>query len=49
MGRFLLIGGILLMVVASIALTFIVGATETETFSNLMQQIHCNEKEEFDM
>src|SRR5215207_1090671 len=49
MGRFLLIFGIILMAVASVALTFMVGATESETFNNLMRQLHCNEKEEFNM
>jgi hypothetical protein len=49
MGRFLLIFGIVLMVVAMGLLLFMVTATESETFMSLMQRLHCNEKEEFSM
>jgi hypothetical protein len=49
MGRFLLIFGIVLMVVAMSLLTFLVSSTESETFNNLMQRLHCTEKETFNM
>jgi hypothetical protein len=49
MGRFLLIFGIVLMVVAMGLLLFMVTATESETFTSLMQRLHCTEKEEFSM
>jgi hypothetical protein len=49
MGRILLIFGIVLMVVAMGLLLFMVTATESETFTSLMQRLHCTEKEEFSM
>jgi hypothetical protein len=49
MGRTLLIFGIVLMVVAMSLLTFLVSSTESETFINLMQRLHCTEKETFNM